>query len=54
MELIRRTLLYALIAAKRGMLWQSLDVGDTWTEVSENHGYDVRPRHAAVAKPAPP
>lgn len=35
--------LYALIAAKRGMLWQSLDVGDTWTEVSENHGYDVRP-----------
>ena len=35
--------IYALIAAKRGMLWQSLDLGDTWTEVSDSHAYDVRP-----------
>ncbi len=34
---------YALVAAKRGMLWQSLDLGDTWTEVSDNHSLDVRP-----------
>ena len=34
---------YALVAAKRGMLWQSTDLGDTWTEVSDNHSYDVRP-----------
>jgi photosystem II stability/assembly factor-like uncharacterized protein len=34
---------YALVAAKRGMLWQSTDLGDTWTEVSDNHAYDVRP-----------
>jgi photosystem II stability/assembly factor-like uncharacterized protein len=34
---------YALVAAKRGMLWQSTDLGDTWTEVSDNHAYDIRP-----------
>jgi photosystem II stability/assembly factor-like uncharacterized protein len=33
---------YALIAAKKGMLWQSLDMGDTWTQVSDNHALDVR------------
>ena len=33
---------YALIAAKKGMLWQSLDGGDTWTSVSDNHALDVR------------
>ena len=35
--------IYALIAAKRGMLWQSTDLGDTWTEVSDSHAYDARP-----------
>src|SRR5271157_5555958 len=34
---------YALVAAKRGLLWQSTDLGDTWTEVSDNHAYDARP-----------
>jgi photosystem II stability/assembly factor-like uncharacterized protein len=34
---------YALVAAKRGMLWQSTDLGDTWTEVSNSHAYDIRP-----------
>ncbi|HEY6291392.1 MAG TPA: glycosyl hydrolase [Terriglobia bacterium] len=34
---------YALIAAKRGMLWQSTDRGDHWTQVSDNHALDVRP-----------
>jgi photosystem II stability/assembly factor-like uncharacterized protein len=34
---------YALVGAKRGMLWQSIDLGDTWTEVSDNHSYDARP-----------
>ncbi|HEV2340666.1 MAG TPA: hypothetical protein VGS15_02565 [Candidatus Acidoferrales bacterium] len=33
---------YALIGAKHGMLWQSLDMGDSWTSVSDNHGLDVR------------
>jgi photosystem II stability/assembly factor-like uncharacterized protein len=32
-----------LVAAKRGMLWQSTDLGDTWTAASDNHSYDVRP-----------
>jgi photosystem II stability/assembly factor-like uncharacterized protein len=35
--------LYALIAAKKGMLWQSLDMGNHWSEVSDNHALDVRP-----------
>jgi len=35
--------LYALIDAQRGMLWQSMDMGDHWTAVSNNHGLDVRP-----------
>lgn len=33
---------YALIAAKHGMLWQSEDMGDSWTAVSDNHALDVR------------
>ena len=35
--------IYALIAAKHGMLWQSTDMGDSWTPVSDNHALDVRP-----------
>ncbi len=34
---------YALIDAKKGMLWQSMDLGDHWTAVNNNHGLDVRP-----------
>ena len=35
--------LYALIAAKKGMLWHSLDMGNHWSELSDNHAFDVRP-----------
>lgn len=34
--------IYALIGAKKGMLWQSLDTGDSWSEVTNNHSLDVR------------
>ncbi len=34
---------YALIASKEGMLWQSTDLGDHWTKVSDHHSLDVRP-----------
>jgi len=34
---------YALIAAKHGMLWQSTDMGDSWSAVSDSHALDVRP-----------
>ena len=34
---------YALIAAEKGMLWESKDMGDHWTQVSDNHALDVRP-----------
>ena len=33
---------YALIGAKRGMLWQSEDMGDSWAAVSDSHALDVR------------
>lgn len=35
--------LYALIAAKKGLLWQSFDMGNHWSEVTDNHALDVRP-----------
>ena len=35
--------LYALIAAAHGMLWQSTDMGDHWSEVNESHALDARP-----------
>ncbi len=44
---------YALVAAKRGMLWQSTDLGDNWTEVSDNHSYDVRPFYFSRMMVAP-
>ena len=34
---------YALIAASQGLLWESNDMGDHWTAVSDNHALDVRP-----------
>jgi photosystem II stability/assembly factor-like uncharacterized protein len=34
---------YALIEAKKGMLWDSNDLGDNWKPVSDSHLLDVRP-----------
>jgi photosystem II stability/assembly factor-like uncharacterized protein len=34
---------YALVEAKKGMLWESTDRGDEWKMVSESHLLDVRP-----------
>jgi photosystem II stability/assembly factor-like uncharacterized protein len=35
--------LYALIEAKRGVLWRSDDAGATWQAISDNHALDQRP-----------
>ena len=35
--------IYALVEAKTGMLWDSRDLGDHWSSVSDNHALDVRP-----------
>ena len=35
--------IYALIECKSGMLWDTHDLGDHWTMVSNNHELDVRP-----------
>ena len=37
------THLYALVEAKTGLLWDSHDLGEHWTSVSNNHALDVRP-----------
>jgi len=34
---------YALVEAKHGLLWQSEDMGNSWTAVSDNYALDVRP-----------
>ena len=36
---------YALVETKpgKGLLFVSHDLGDKWTEVSDNHALDVRP-----------
>jgi photosystem II stability/assembly factor-like uncharacterized protein len=34
---------YALVEAKHGLLWQSENMGDSWTAASDNHALDVRP-----------
>lgn len=33
---------YAIIGVKQGILWQSLDMGDSWTNVTNNRSLDVR------------
>ncbi len=45
--------IYALIAAKKGMLWQSTDMGDHWTEVTDNHALDARPFYFSRLAVAP-
>ncbi|HXQ30283.1 MAG TPA: hypothetical protein VN848_13555 [Gemmatimonadales bacterium] len=47
------THVYALIEAKRGLLWDSHDLGDHWTSVSDWHGLDVRPFYFSVITVAP-
>jgi photosystem II stability/assembly factor-like uncharacterized protein len=34
---------YALVEAKRGLLWDSHDLGDHWSAVSDNHALSARP-----------
>src|SRR5215469_556580 len=33
---------YCMIGTKQGMLWQSTDMGDSWTSVTNNRALDVR------------
>ena len=44
---------YALIASKHGMLWQSTDRGDHWTAVSDNRSLDIRPFYFSRLKVSP-
>jgi photosystem II stability/assembly factor-like uncharacterized protein len=34
---------YAIVEAKHGLLWQSLNMGNSWKPVSDNYALDVRP-----------
>ncbi len=44
---------YALIEAKKGMLWDSNDLGDNWKEVSDSHLLDVRPFYFSQMEVSP-
>ncbi|MDP2528173.1 MAG: hypothetical protein Q8W51_00350 [Candidatus Palauibacterales bacterium] len=44
---------YALVEAKKGMLWASEDLGDHWRMVSDNHALDVRPFYFSQVNVAP-
>ena len=45
--------LYALVEAKRGLLWDSPDMGEHWREVSNNHALDARPFYFSELMVAP-
>ena len=47
------THVYALIEAKKGLLWESHDLGDHWSAVSDNHALDVRPFYFSLINVAP-
>ncbi len=44
---------YALVEAKKGMLWSSEDLGDHWHMVSDDHALDVRPFYFSQVNVAP-
>ncbi|HYL92488.1 MAG TPA: hypothetical protein VEW69_04960, partial [Alphaproteobacteria bacterium] len=45
--------IYALIEAKKGTLWDSIDGGDHWRAVSDNHQLDARPFYFSQLVVAP-
>jgi len=44
---------YALVEAKKGMLWSSEDLGDHWRMINGNHALDVRPFYFSQVSVAP-
>ncbi len=44
---------YALVAAKHGLLWRSDDRGDSWSAVNDSHTLDVRPFYFSKIEVAP-
>ena len=44
---------YALVEAKRGLLWDSRDLGDHWAAVSDNHALDARPFYFSLITVSP-
>jgi photosystem II stability/assembly factor-like uncharacterized protein len=47
------THVYALVEAKRGLLWDSHDLGDHWAPVSDNHALDARPFYFSLITVSP-
>jgi hypothetical protein len=47
------THVYALVEAKTGLLWETHDLGDHWSAVSNNHVLDVRPFYFSQITVAP-
>src|SRR5881396_3849369 len=47
------THVYALLETTRGMLWDSKDLGDHWTKVSDFHGLSARPFYFSLLHVSP-
>jgi photosystem II stability/assembly factor-like uncharacterized protein len=45
--------IYALVEAKKGILWDSVDLGDHWREVSDNHALNARPFYFSELRVSP-
>ncbi len=45
--------IYALVEAKKGLLYDSQDLGDHWREVSNNHALDARPFYFSEMQVSP-
>ncbi len=44
---------YALVDAKKGVLWDTIDLGDHWREVSNNHPINARPFYFSQLRVSP-
>jgi photosystem II stability/assembly factor-like uncharacterized protein len=45
--------IYALVEAKKGMLWESRDQGDEWKEITDTHAVNVRPFYFSQLQVSP-
>jgi photosystem II stability/assembly factor-like uncharacterized protein len=45
--------IYAIVEAKTGLLWESRDLGDHWTRVSDNHAISARPWYFSLLHVSP-
>ncbi|HLJ88093.1 MAG TPA: hypothetical protein VKZ53_14820 [Candidatus Angelobacter sp.] len=45
--------IYAVVESKKGIAWDSLDLGDHWRQASDNHSFNARPFYFSQVAVAP-